>query len=299
MTLQPQDWGLSTQRHESGVSTQTESLLPPEQAIAEIHQRVTNMEKVSLHGYELVLFGTFLNTYIMISFQNLGDQMKTLVEEIGHVRDFLDELRQGPSGLDRLQGAIERTDAFRTQRQSVQSSLRSTPSEEPTPEYNEAENMLMKYFPVNEYTKAMHWLLKHDVVRTFLEYRTMRAVYKGFVPSKPDMEIVLAKFLDLTVSLRLQAHLGKPVTDTSPLLHFGRFPMPQPLYKIATEDLKGLSKKRAEGMKDEADILKDKCLTAKRTCINANTYACDAESIEETALRLYWERMDFFQKHKV
>ncbi len=224
--------------------------------------------------------------------------MSELVQNMESVRDLvqaLHDFRHGLTTVDQLKAAAAQSDRAKRD----QASAVSASSEEPERGYTPAENKLLKLFPINVYSRAMHWLLQQQPVRDFIRYETMTRLFRGLVTFKPDMPDVMTVFLDLLVSVRLQSHLGKAVTGKSPLFHFGRFPLPQPILKIAMEDLEKLSRIRAPGMNDEAEVLKSKCTTAKRIHINGSKYLASASSKEEIAMRLWWERYDFYKKHKV
>ncbi len=225
--------------------------------------------------------------------------MDKLVEDMTATRDFIHDFvnfRQGKIGVDEMRLSVAKRDA-RAQSQAL--SVISGSSHEPDPSYNEYETRLKKLFPINVYSRTMNWLLQQKPVQTFLQYEIMRRAYSGYPTTKPDLEHVMSKYFDYMLSNRLQSHLGKAVEGTSPLFHFGRFPLPKVILDIAKKELKGLSKQPAPGMKTEIDYFKDWTTTAKRNFLNNNQWVLDADSLEQMAQRLMWERMDFFTKHKV
>ncbi len=303
-SIDPSDWFPALSR--SGASAATSTMTQAE-TLTDIQQRVIHVEENQSVRAFVQYFWVCLGLFAIMSilkndcnlssfFQNLNDRMSDLVEQMVAVRDLvqgLKDFREGRSTIEELSQASARLDRARGR------DTASTISDEPERSYNSTENKLLKLLPINRYTRAIDWLLQQKVVRDFIRYETMSRIYKGFITFKPEMDDVLTTYFDMVVSVRLQAHMGKAVSGRSPLFHFGRFPLPQPLLKIAMEDLNKLSRIRAPGMRDEADFFKSKCITAKRTHINSNKYLVDAESKEEVALRLWWERLDFYRKHKV
>ncbi len=232
--------------------------------------------------------------------KNLSETMLALREGRFSADEVTRMLGTPPSGSSA--GPTTPQTASTSKRISTRVSQASVSSDEPHQPVKACEAELMSLFPINVYTKAMHWLLSRRVVRRFLYYETLKQVYTGFTTTKPDMENCVGAYLEYTLSTRLQAHLGKALTKgatSSSLFHFGRFPLPEPILSIATEEIMKMAKKRAEGSKDEADFMKERCTTIKRTFINNGEWPTKAPSQEVMALRLFWERMSFFQKHKV
>ncbi len=255
---------------------------------------LTDMWDVTEHNNNCVLF--------CISLQQLGNQFTDLLSGLSNLQNLLatlSKVRQGkapPQELFQLLGQEPPQPGTKSTRASAAS---DDPSE---PGITEAETELLSLFPINVYTKEIHWLLQRPMVRKFLKYETMKAVYSGLPTFKADMETVVNKFLEYTLSQRLLAHLSKASSQaaaTGGKRHFGRFPLPGAVREIAEEELKGLWKKRAPGEKNVVDTMLNYCTTARRNQLLTNTYILEGSCLEEVALRYYWERMDFYQRHKV
>ncbi len=173
----------------------------------------------------------------------------------------------------------------------------STSSEEP-PEVYEAETRLMSLFPVNVYTPAMDWLLRQDIVHKYLFYVVMKRCYNGLPTSKPDFKTVIGSFFDYAISTRLACHLGKS-TGRASGLQFGRFPMPQPFVDIAERNLASLHRLRVPGESDVSGLYVHRCNALKRNALMSAAYLTNSNTIQEMAQRLYWERRDFYNHHRV
>ncbi len=173
----------------------------------------------------------------------------------------------------------------------------STSSDEP-PHVHEAESKLMRYFPINVFTPAMKWLLQQKPVRKYLYIEVMRRCYKGTPTNKPEPRIVYGEFYDYVISDRLGAHLGKS-TGAPAGLQFGRFPFPQQLVDIAERNLASLHRDLLPLDTDASGVFVHRCNAAKRNYLMTSKYLNGAESMQLMAQRLYWERLDFYNHHKV
>ncbi len=164
--------------------------------------------------------------------------------------------------------------------------------------YNPAEDDLVPYFPINKYTKAMDWVMQQPVVHKFLQYETMREVYKTHPVFKPESDIVLGAYMDYVASVRLQTHFGKATTRVSKA-DYGRFPMPMAFLKVAQDELKTLGKQRTPYAKSVADFIKDRCNNLRRTHVIGSEFIKGTETLQEMAHRMMAERLDFVQEHAV
>ncbi len=208
----------------------------------------------------------------------------------------MDKLRKGLTDLNALvkdvilplKAQLEEAKAANKQR-----------TRDETPEmYNEYETQLYCYFPINIYTPAMNWLLKRPIVRRFLQYETIRTVYRNHPLFKPDAEFVFGKFLDYLMTRRLQSHWCKS-TGSGRSQDYGRAPMAGIVVDIAEKELVDVGKRRVPGSKDVSEFVKDKCNSARRHQVLGAQYVKDSKSVQEMAFRIYSERVDFISKHEV
>ncbi len=171
------------------------------------------------------------------------------------------------------------------------------PSSEP-PEVSYQEEQVLKHFPINKYTKPMHWLLKQKPIRQLIYIKVLKEVYEDNTQFKPDSEFVMKRFLKVLLSDRLQGHFGK-ATGGGRNLDFSRCPLPMPILAIANEKLGPLHKLKIPGSKDNAEILKERCNDARRVKVLKSDYILGSTSQEEMAIRIFLERIDFYDNHQV
>ncbi len=163
---------------------------------------------------------------------------------------------------------------------------------------NDIESKLIGVFPINVWTKATNWLLKQDIVQRFLEYRVMAKAYSDIPREKPTWTYVMGVYYDIVISHRLMAHTGKSTAKLSSL-SFGRFPLPQVIVDIADNVMIKLHTDRVPGDNDNSTFFKNRNNGLRRTYLTNNNYATGAPTMQLMAQRIYWERMDFYNKHKV
>ncbi len=170
---------------------------------------------------------------------------------------------------------------------------------EATPQYyNDAESELDSYFPINQYTEPMDWLLKQPIVHTFFHYEVIRRVYRKHPIFKPESDVVLSSYMDYVASTRLQTHFAKATTRVTKM-DYGKFPMPMVFVKIALDQLMDLGKQRIPGTKDVATFIKDRCANTRRSHVLNSEFILESDSQQEMAHRLLAEREDFVSMHAV
>ncbi len=221
---------------------------------------------------------------------------KISVEELAAAGETATTTDPGPSTSAGTSAGGSRTATLRV-RMPKHSPTASTSSDEP-PFVHEAESKLLGLFPINVYTPAMDWLLQQTIVKKFLYFEVLKKVYSDLPSTKPDIKIVISEFYDYTISPRLGAHLGKS-TGKAAGLQFGRFPFPATLVNIAERNLASLHRERLPTTDDVSGLLRNRTNAAKRNYLTTSKYLNDSESMQVMAQRLYWERMDFYNHHRV
>ncbi len=237
---------------------------------------------------------------------------------MSNLQEFKSEMQTLKQGLLDLKVLLEAMQTFKqTGDPTAMVNIMGQPSQKSTPslvltraaavaqpdendpfKYSNIETKIKIYFPMNKYTKTMEWFLKQDIVREFMKFEVMRKVYEKNPPFKPDAEQVASKYIDYLLSPRMQGHFAK-ATGSSALVDFGRAKLPRAILNIADEDLKGLAKGRIPGSKDNAEFIKDKCNASRRTHLLKSDYLKEATSIQDVAIRILWDRHDFFEDHLV
>ncbi len=183
----------------------------------------------------------------------------------------------------------------------ARSSRASTRDRDSTPPmYTDEESRARKYFPINNYTRAMDWFLRQPAVQTLIYYEVMRVTYRTYPVFKPDAEFMIAKYMDYLMSTRLQTHLAKANGNRGRAnMDFGRAPMPNVVVQIAETRLTDLAKRRVPGFREVADVMKDRCGAARRNKVIECDYVSTSSSVEVMAHRLYNERMTFAEANEV
>ncbi len=214
-------------------------------------------------------------------------------------QDFQAEMNKLREGLQSLNSLVKDVILpLKAQLEEAKAKQKVRTREDTPDMYNDYETQLYYYFPINVYTKAMNWLLKQPIVRKFLEYETIRVVYRNHPPFKPDAEFVFGKFLDYLMTRRQQSHWCKS-TGRGRSQDYGRAPMPDIVVDIAEKELVDVGKRRVPGSKNVAEFVKDKCNSARRHQVLGSQYVKDSKSVQEMAYRILGERVDFMKKHEV
>ncbi len=232
--------------------------------------------------------------------KDLKTQVDVLTQfQQGPLADFL---QQGAAAAKEGHGDPSRPPSVGQQSQPAQGESRdrsgaSSRAQTP-PYYNDVEDDLAKYFPINEYTMPMNWLLKKPIVQRFIYYEVIRRAYRTHPVFKPDAEFIIGIYMDFLMSPRLQTHFGKS-TGTGGTMDFARCPMPQVVVEIADTVLLDLGKRRVPGTRTNADAIKDRCNNVRRFQVLGSDYIKDATSRQEMAHRLLGERQDFYERHMV
>ncbi len=242
--------------------------------------------------------------YLML--QKIQDTMADLLtrfEGLNELAHAIHDFQQGNATVQDLANVTYRDPRERRvklPRYSTASGV-SASSDEPAPGYHFSEAALMRFFPIPVYTEAINWLLKRPIVKKFFYFHICKLVYTCAPSTKADWETVMSTFMDYVVTKRLQCHMGKAKATGSSAskLQFGRFPLPQPLLKIADECLVTLHKVKVEGERDNADFFNHHCGSSKKTHLLASKYVTNSNSVQEMAQKLIWERFDFFLDHRV
>lgn len=96
----------------------------------------------------------------------------------------------------------------------------------------------------------------------------------------------------------MQGHCGQPEARKGPKLDHGRISFPKELYKIFNSEISSLGVPWVEGTKPINETFRDRLGNAKKRSINQIAMHSDL-SLEEKAMALMTERIDFIQKNKV
>ncbi len=206
----------------------------------------------------------------------------------------------GESAMDKLNKILSQ----KSQKKDTPTlTLRTEPSQasgggpdDPPVSYNESR--VLALFPINKYTKAINWLLKQESVRELIKNQMMYKIYAEPRLFKPDSEFVVKKYLDFLLSSRVQTHMGK-ATGGGRNLDFSRCPLPMPVLNIADEKLGRLSKNRPPGARDNAEFLKSRCNDARTLKVHNSEWILESSCQEEMAIRIFFERIDFYENHMV
>ncbi len=234
---------------------------------------------------------------LAVGVQELKNQVEVLTEfQKGPLAEYLKQqaeasagTQSGPPSVGQPRSSQQRDDRSR----SGSATRGHTP-----PYYNDVEDDLAVYFPINEYTMPMNWLLKKPIVKKFIYYEVIRRAYRTHPLFKPDAEFIIATYMDFLMTPRLQSHFGKS-TATGGTMDFARCPMPQVVVEIADTDLLDLGKRRVPGTGTNAEAIKTRCNNVRRMQVLGSDYIKEAESRQEVAHRLLGERVDFYNKHMV
>ncbi len=161
------------------------------------------------------------------------------------------------------------------------------------------EARLKKYFPINVLTEPMMWLLRQKPVRQYIKHELIRILYGSSPSGRPDTEETIYEFMVFLFSPRFLSHCAK-VTANTKTVDFGRFPFPKVAFNLFEKEIAELGNPPLKGMRDATEIARDKCNSIKKTVVyKSRHFRKGNAAIELIALRFYWERMDFFEKHKV
>ncbi len=170
------------------------------------------------------------------------------------------------------------------------------PAESPV---NSVEYKLDAYLPINSYTPDVKWLLEQAIVQDHIKNKVMKELYSGFPKAKASPEDVVYAFVDAVFSERFQSHCGLPGSAKSNY-QFGRMPFPDTVYDLFERKIMTLGRPQASGLRSHKDIFKDKFYTEHTQKVLTGKWVMAAQSVEETAIRLYWERLTFYENgHQV
>ncbi len=244
---------------------------------------------------------TLNSIFSSLNLQEFNKFCEDVLQKLGQLKATCEEAIEAKKALDALAAAQAAQPAAAqpatAQAEAVDPSLDDSPV--PEREVNAAELKLGAYFPINSYTKDVKWLLEQPIVQEYLEHKVMAELYKGYPKVKASPEDTVYAFMDEVFTERFQCHCGMPNSNVSNY-QFGRFPFPSLVFDIFQRRIMKLGRPTAEGARSHADIIKDKCYTDHRMKITTGSYVKSAESLEEMAFRLYWERIQFYENgHQV
>ncbi len=227
------------------------------------------------------------------------ENIKTLLEALARVRasgsvaDF-EDLKQ-LLGQDKSAPSVTSGETTLTLQRGP-STATGPPGKDPP--VSQIEARVLNLFPINKYTRAIDWMLKQPVVRRLIYIKILSICYSDSVQFKPDNQYVVSTYMDTVATPRLQGHFGK-ATGGGRNLDFGRCPMPMALLAIANEDLAPLAKKPVPGSMDNAEFLKERNNTVRKKTLMKSNYISQASCQEEMAMRILFERIDFYENHMV
>ncbi len=244
------------------------------------------------------------NQFLCYCSQEFNAQMEEMKTSLSTIKDLLEtmvKLKEGgsQSEIDKLRAVLDSDDDKSHETLTLRKghATASGGASEP-PHVSHLEEQVFSYFPINKYTKPMHWLLKQETIREVIYIQVLKKVYKDPTLFKPDAEFVMKKYLTFLLSDRIQGHFGK-ATGGGRNLDFSRCPLPMPILNLANDMLGRLHKNRPPGAKDNAEILKVKCNETRRAKLIHSDKILGCSSQEEMALLIFLERIDFYENHQV
>lgn len=98
-----------------------------------------------------------------------------------------------------------------------------------------------------------------------------------------------------------QAHCGQPGAVKGPKLDYGRIALPKVVFDIYEKHIQPLGMPWYDGCRGCGETFRDRCMSAKKKYINREATAFNQESkkLEDIAMVLYIERLDFVAQNKV
>ncbi len=233
-------------------------------------------------------------------FQEFNSQMKEMLDGLNTIKDLLMAMVEVKEGggrdIERLKKLLNQTgNQNLTLRQTSQT---ASGQPEDHPKMSPYEERVISFLPINKYTQAMNWMLKQQPIRDIIYIQVLKKAYEDYTQFKPDNEYIVKKYLNILLSDRLMGHFGK-ATGGGRNLDFSRCPMPMPILTIADEKLARLHKVRPPGAKDNAELMKQRCNDVRTARLLRSDYISGASCQEEMAIRIFLERIDFYENHQV